>query len=105
MKIDFNNVRAQACFAYDRLTKILNHRIIKQDDCWCRPNDVSHGHDINIKGYVVVDAEDIQECMDDLRRLIGAIAMTYEPDEPDFADVFEKEYPEPKTMEQFNEQE
>jgi hypothetical protein len=61
MKIDFNNVRKQALNAYDRLATHLNN---------------SKGYE----GYMLVDPNEIQGAMDDLRTTIGAIAMSYDPD-------------------------
>jgi hypothetical protein len=83
MTINFNNVRRQACFAYDRLCRELNSSK-------------------EYEGYMLVDPNRIQKDMDSLRTMIGAIAMTHEEDNKDFQDVFEEEYPEPKSMESFD---
>lgn len=69
MKIDFNNVRRQACFAYDRLCKTLNASK-------------------EYEGYMLVNPDSIQKDMDDLRMMIGSIAMTYEDDRDDFKNVY-----------------
>lgn len=82
MKINFNNVRKQACFAYDRLCKTLNASK-------------------EYEGYMLVDPSQIQQDMDSLRSMIGAIAMTSEEGNEDFQDIYQHEYPEPKTMESF----
>jgi hypothetical protein len=83
MKINFNNVRRQACFAYDRLCKKLNFSK-------------------EYEGYMLIDPSSIQKEMDDLRSMIGAIAMTHEEGNEDFQDIFEQEYPAPKSMESFD---
>lgn len=62
MKVNFNNLRKQAVFSYDRLVKKLNRNII---DDW--------GEKV-----VRIDPDDIQEDLDDLRRLIMSIALVYE---------------------------
>lgn len=82
MKINFNNVRRQACFAYDRLCKTLNASK-------------------EYEGYMLVDPNSIQKDMDALRSMIGAIAMSYEEGNEEFQDVFEQEYPDPNSMESF----
>lgn len=86
MSIDFNNVRRQAMVAYDKLCHNLNSE--------------TRG------GTVEIDVRDIQEHMDDLRTLIGAIAMTYEDGNNDFKDVYSERYPidSEKRMLEFNPQ-
>lgn len=104
MTVNFNNVRKQAIYSYEKLVEKLNHAIIK-DDQYAKPNDVYHNQDVNIKGYVLVDADDIQNCIDDLRSLIGTIAMTYKEGEEEFKDVFTEVYLEDnQSMPCFNEE-
>lgn len=79
MKIDFNNVRRQACFAYDRLIKELN-----ESDKY--------------EGYLLVDPDRIEKILNDLRMTIGAIAMCHEPGSEDVQDVYSQEYPEGKGL-------
>lgn len=78
MKIDFNNVRIQALHAYDKLCRALNE---SQE----------------YEGHMLVDPNDIQEAMDDLRNTIGAIAMSYDEGNDDCKNVF----PEGHKMESF----
>lgn len=82
MKIDFNNVRAQACFAYDRLCEKLNASK-------------------EYEGYMLADPSSIQEDMDDLRTMIGAIAMSFEEDNEELKNVYKEEYPEGQHMASF----
>ena len=72
MKVDANNLRRQACFAYDRLAKKLNESM---RDGW-------RGEHI-----VGVDADEIQSDMDDLRQMVYALAYCYIEDDPDFANL------------------
>lgn len=104
MKVDFNNLRKQALFNFDRLTEKLNYAIIKTDDEFAKPNGCDY--DLNLKGYVLIDAEDIQNQMESLRSLIGSIAMTYTEGDEDFSDVYEEAYPinESKRMKHFNDE-
>lgn len=74
MSVNFNNLRKQAVYSYDRLVDKLNNSISEDD--WGRK-------------VVQIDPEDIQEDMDDLRRLILSIAMVYDENNPDFKDVTE----------------
>lgn len=92
MKVNFNNVRKRALIRFNELTNKLNESIIKNDDQYARPNDFNR--EINLKGFIVIDSEDIQEYMDDLRMLIGTCAMTYEEDNEDFIDVFSEVHKE-----------
>jgi hypothetical protein len=108
MNVDFNNLRRQACHAYDRLAEKLNDSILKGDPQYAKPNAVHHGQDIDISGHVLIDAEDIQKEMDDLRMLIGSIAGTFEEDNPNFKDIYDEVYPlndESKRMVSFNDEE
>lgn len=95
MNIDFNNVRKQAMFAYEELCEKLNDSIIKNDDQHGEPNALRGypNNYVSLKGYVLIDAEDIQKQMDSLRSMIGAIAMTHEEGSEEFKDVYEEEYP------------
>ena len=83
MEVNFNNLRTKTCIAYDRLARKLNSSI-------------------NEDGCVEVPAEEIQDQMDDLKQLIGSIAMCYNKDDPDMIDVFEEIYKGDKSMIDFN---
>lgn len=77
MKVNFNNARRNACRAHDRLIKILNAHI--------------SGGSIN---SVIVDCDDLEDVLNDLRMSIGTIASVYEEGNDDFKDVFQELYPE-----------
>lgn len=98
MKVDFNNLRKKACYTHDRLVELLNRSIIR-DTQYASPNDVRpKGREIDIQGYVLVDADELKDILYNLRQEIGSIAMVYEPGDESFADV----YPKDKSMEVFN---
>ena len=101
MNIDFNNVRKQAIYAYDSLVEKLNSKILTKDQ-YVNPKDIYHDQPDNIKGYVLIDADYIQDELDTLRQMIGTIAMTYEKQNEDFTDIFEEVYPKGKHMNFFN---
>ena len=75
MTVNFNNLRKQAVFRYDRLVKKLNHHIKK--------NDYGGTNEITI------DTDEIQEDLDDLRQLIMSISSVYEDGNEDFKDLSE----------------
>lgn len=101
MTVNYNNLRKQAIYAYDSLVEKLNNSIIKKTQ-HAEPNDEGH---TNIKGYVLINANDIQKDMDNLRRMIGAIAMTSVEGEEDFKDVYQEVFPkEDQSMKTFNDE-
>jgi hypothetical protein len=103
MKVNFNNLRKQAIYAYDSLTKKLNEAIIKENGQYALPNSFMHDHATDIKGYILIDAEEIQKDMDKLRNMIGSIAMVYEEGNKEFADVYVEVFPdENNRMKTFN---
>ncbi len=95
MNVDFNNLRKQAIYAYDSLVGKLNHAILNDTEPqYALPNDCSHNTPMNLNGYVLIDAEDIQKPIDELRSLISAIASVYEPGDEKFKDVYSEVFPE-----------
>ena len=90
MKVNFNNIRKQACYAYDNLANKLNNAI--------KEYEKEHLE----KGYLLIDCDEIEEEMNDLQMLIGTIAMCHNEDDPDMVDVFKEIYPDGKTMICFN---
>lgn len=86
MNVDFNNLRVQTCNLFDALVYKLNDAILKSDQ-YAIPNEVYNGQEINIKGYVLIDAESIEQEINRLSMLIGAIACTYEDGNEKFKDV------------------
>ena len=83
MEINFNNLRKQACVAYDKLCAKMNDEI---DD-----------------GYLRLPVSFIQKEMDVLRVIIGAIAMCSEKGNSDITDVFSELYGDNDRMKIFNE--
>lgn len=77
MTVNVNNLRKQALFAYDRLTKTLNQNT-KEDE---------------FQKWVEVDVEEIQKDMDDLRFLLFSIACVFIEGDEDFKDVSEEAEP------------
>ena len=71
MKVNMNNLRRQACFAYDRLVKKLN---ANTKEGW--------------RGkYVEIDAWEIEDDLNDLRQMVYAMAYCYIKDDPEFANL------------------
>ena len=94
MKVNFNNLRTQAYHNAQILTKKLNGSIIKNDEQYAIPNDVYHDQQVNLKGYVLVDAEEIEETLNELNRLIGFISCVSEEGNEEFLDLTD-ELPDP----------
>ena len=90
MEVNFNNLRKMTCYAYDRLASKLNIAIKEYEK------------EYSEKGTLMIDCDEIQREMDDLKQLIGSIAMCYNENDPDMKDVFEEIYPDEKTMVDFN---
>ena len=105
MKVDFNNLRRQLVNSYEQLVDKLNNSIILENDQWAMPNDVSHGHDINIQGYVLIDANDIKTMLNDMRMLIASVAGCSVDDDEDFKDIYQEMFPGNKRMAIFNKEE
>jgi hypothetical protein len=104
MTVNFNNLRKQAVYAYESLCEKLNDAILTETQYATR-NDVKHGQEIDIKGNILIDAEDIQKDMDNLRSMIGSIAMTYEEGDDNFQDVYQQIFPdENQSMKSFNDE-
>ena len=86
MEVNFNNLRKQACIAYDRLCRKINAAIDNSE---------------NDDELESISTDYIQKEMDELRMMIGAIAMCYEEGNPDTADVYTELYGD-GSMESFN---
>jgi hypothetical protein len=84
MNIDFNNLRKQACYAYDRLARTLNSKITK-DDLGDTKDDLGD--------FITVETDDIQKDMDELRQLIMFIACVYKDGDDEIKSVDEEVQP------------
>jgi hypothetical protein len=82
MKVNFNNARLQAIYAYNRLCQVLNENIGKS----------------NGEHMVVVSTYDIQEHLDDLHNTLATIGCTYDEGNEDFKCVLTDDV----SMENFN---
>lgn len=84
MNVNFNNLRAQAAYAYDRLAKTLNAAIINE-------TEYHHKEDGSfVSGNMLLDTDSIQKDMDDLRQMIITINCVYEPDSEDFKSMIDE---------------
>lgn len=98
MKVNFNNLRVQACNAHDRLVARLNYHILKD----VKDKSFVEGFGWIGDGTIVIDAEQLEDIMNDLRMMVGSIAGIYEEGNEDFKNVYEEKYPNDKQMEIFN---
>ncbi len=90
MEVNFNNLRKKTCFAYDRLAKLLNSAID------------SYEKEYGNRDSLIIDVDQIEQEMEQLKQLIGSIAMCYNEYDPDMKDVFSEIYPGEKVMIDFN---
>lgn len=99
MNVNFNNLRRQAVHRYNTLCNRLNQAKLKTDD-----NVFIEGYGWLRTGDIVIGCNEIQEMMDDLRMLIGSIAMVYEEGNKDFENVYDQMYPQEseKQLSEFN---
>ena len=73
MNVDMNNLRKQAIYSYARLCKTLN---------------AHKGKMLNVS--IIVDIDDIQADMDDLRQCLVALACCYNEGDDDFREVIDE---------------
>lgn len=73
MNVNFNNLRAQAAYRLDDLTKKLNAGLMKQRAFEFVTDE--NGKEKEFEGDLLITAEDIQKDMDDLRMLIMTIGL------------------------------
>lgn len=82
MNVDFNNLRKQACHAYDKLCDMLNASMVVNETTFVE------GYGWTSKGDIILNPDHIQEEMESLRSLIGSIAMVYEEGNEEFKEVY-----------------
>jgi len=78
MKVNFNNLRKQALYSYQRLVNKLNE---------AKEERTKDGYD---DGKICIYPDDIQKEMDELRSQLFGIACTYVEDNEEFKDVSEE---------------
>lgn len=106
--VNFNNLRLRALRTWERLIKELNSHIVKENPVRVAGLQESthpwgQHSNLNIQGFLLIDADEIQDMMDTMRDTIGGIAMVYEGDRKDFVDVFAQEFPgDEDRMTEFN---
>jgi hypothetical protein len=76
--------------AYDSLANTLNNAIREYEK------------EYSEKRMLKISCDEIQLEMDNLKQLIGSIAMCYNEDDPNMKDVFEELYLDDKVMVDFN---
>lgn len=102
MEIDFNNLRLQTAYALDRVIKTLNAGIMPSDD-WSS-HTMEDGKIKSWSGDVLVNSEDLQKSIDELRQNIGILLCCFEPDNPEYRMLYD-EVKESGGIEWFNDPE
>ena len=69
MEVNFNNLRKKTCYAYDRLANKLNNAIKEYEK------------EYSEKGTLMIDCDEIQREMDDLKQLLKVLNLDYAVDE------------------------
>jgi hypothetical protein len=87
MTVDFNNLRKQTAYSLDRVIKILNAGILPEKEF---ASHTLEGKTKNWEGNVLVDAEDLQRQIDDLRQNVGFLLCVFEKGNPDFKEVWQE---------------
>ena len=77
MEVDFNNLRKKAVIQANELSRQLSDAILKSNQ-WANPNDMGPGIEVDIKGYVLIDADDIRHSINSLLASVNLIACAYE---------------------------
>lgn len=90
MKVNFNNLRRQAVIAHNKLVMKLNE---------AKCPDKAVGDWIDDYGQlrentIIIEADELEDVMNDLRQMIGGVAMTYKEGDEDFKDIYAEMYPE-----------
>lgn len=84
MKVDFNNLRKQTTYSLDRVIKILNAGILPEKEL------ATHFGKIKMwEGDVLVDKEDLQKHIDELRSYVWILLCCYEEGNLDYKCVYE----------------
>lgn len=89
MKVDFDGLRKQTAFAMDDLIKELNAGLMPDRDYSMHTDpDNPEGKLKEWKGNVLIDSEDIQKVIDELRHNIVILCCCYKPGEDGYSEVW-----------------
>lgn len=84
MQVDFNNLRKMVLRTHDDLVRVLNRNLAAD------------------RLSVTVDVSEISGILNELRSLIGIIAMCHDKQNPDMAEVYSEFYPDGACLAVFN---
>ena len=82
MEVNFNNLRKQAIYAYEKLVDKLNFSM------------QNYEIDYNEKNIIKINAKEIENDLNSLKTILGTIALCNIPGDDDIKDVFSEIYPE-----------
>lgn len=85
MKIDFNNLRKNIAHKYNRVTNTLNKNTHNVDG-YVEVN----GKYLNHEKAIIVDVEDLQNDMDDLRNVLVTLICCYEENNPEYKSLHDE---------------
>ncbi|MDR2146428.1 MAG: hypothetical protein LBE91_08225 [Tannerella sp.] len=84
MKVNFNNLRLQTAYALDNVIKTLNAGIMPESHSILDDNRDERGRDIWYRGDILVEREDLEKDMTDLRHCVYTLICCYEEGNPDY---------------------
>lgn len=87
MKVDFNNLRKQTAYSLDRVIKKLNDGILPEKEF--AGYEQEDGRFKHWEGNLLIDTEDLQKDIDELRMNVFILLCCYEEGNPEYADVSE----------------
>lgn len=88
MKVNFNNLRKQTAYSLDRVIKILNDGILPEKEYASHKQE--DGKFKHWEGDVLINAEELQKHIDELRSNVWVLLCCYEEGNPDYQCVYEE---------------
>ena len=88
MKVDFNNLRKQTAFALDKVIRKLNEGILPETEYVAHQKEDGRYKDWS--GDVLIDKEELQSAIDELRQNVGILCCCYEEGNPDYISVYDE---------------
>jgi hypothetical protein len=88
MTVNVNNLRKQAAYSLDRVIKTLNRGILPEKEF--ASHELEDGTYKHWEGDVLVDKDDLQRDLDNLRSNIWVLLCCYEEGNPDYKAVYDE---------------
>lgn len=89
MEVNLNNLRKQTAYSLDRVIKILNDGILPEKE-FATFLDNETGKWKTYEGDILINKEDLQRHIDELRSQVWLMLCVYDEKNPNFQTVFEE---------------